>query len=192
MLDEVLVILGIALNAIGTLLYDIETIKGEIKPNKVTWFLFSIAPLIAFFAEIQQGVGVQSLTTLSVAIFPLTTFFASFLNKKAYWKIQPFDLTCGALSIVGLILWQITKVGNVAIAFSILADGLAALPTVVKAYKYPETEAALPWLGAVASGILTLVTIKHWNFQTFGFPLYYTIAMFSVYFFAQTRIGKRG
>jgi len=53
-----------------------------------------------------------------------------------------FDLICGILSLVGLVLWMITKVGNVAIFFSIVADGLAAVPTLVKAYKYPDTEIA--------------------------------------------------
>lgn len=190
MLDQLLVIIGILCNAVGTYIYLLATLRGEIKPNKVTFLLWSLAPAVAFAAQITQGVGVQSLMTLSVALFPLSIFVAAFLNKKAFWKIQPFDLMCGSLSLLGLVLWSVTKVGNIAILFSIFADGLAALPTIIKAFRHPETEAALPWLGSVASGILTLITIKTWNFETFGFPLYYTIAMFSIFFFAQTKIGK--
>lgn len=190
-MDQFLILFGIALNAIGTIMYDIAAIKGQIKPNKVTWFLFTLAPTLAFFAQLQQGVGAQSWMTLSVAIFPFSTFVASFLNKKAYWKIKKFDIFCGLLSLTGLVLWYITKVGNIAIVFSILADGLAAFPTIIKAYHHPETEFTYGWLGAIASGVLTLVTIKEWNFQTYGFPLYYTISMGSIFFFSWTKIGKR-
>ena len=99
-------------------------------------------------------------------------------------------MICGVLSVIGITLWYATKIGNLAIAFNILADGLATLPTIVKSYKYPETERAWPWLFAVASGMLTLVTVRQWNFGTVGFSLYYSIAMFFVFFFIQTKIGK--
>ena len=191
MTDQILIITGILFNTVGTLMYVGATIKGEIKPNKISFLLWSLAPAVAFFAQIQQRVGVQSWTTLSIAILPFLIFVSSFLNKKAYWKIQLFDLSCGALSLVGLVLWYLTKVGNIAITFSILADGLAALPTIIKAYYYPETESAFPWLACSISGVLTLVTIHQWNFQTYGFPLYYSVAMGSIFFFAWTKIGKR-
>jgi hypothetical protein len=57
MLDEKFVILGIIVGFIGSLSYLIDTIKGKTKPNRVTWFLWALAPLIAFTAEIKQGVG---------------------------------------------------------------------------------------------------------------------------------------
>ncbi len=191
MLDQFLVLLGIACNCFGTGAYLIQTLKGEIQPNKVSFLLWALSPAVAFFAQVDQGVGVQSWMTLSVTLLPLSIFIGAFFNKKAYWKVQPFDLTCGILSLVGLVLWYVTKVGNIAIALSIVADGLASLPTLIKAYKYPETEATWPWLGSVASGVLTLVTVKTWSFQTYGFSLYYTLMLFAIYFCAQTKIGKK-
>jgi hypothetical protein len=55
MLDSHFVILGAILNVIGGLSYLIDTIKGKAKPNRVTWFLWALAPLIAFTAELKQG-----------------------------------------------------------------------------------------------------------------------------------------
>jgi len=147
MLNENFVIVGAIIGAIGSLSYLIDTIKGKVMPNKVSFLLWALAPLIAFTAEIQKGVGIQSLMTFSVGFLPLTIFIASFFNKKSKWKLSRFDLICGAFSIVGLILWLITKEGNVAITFSIMADGLAALPTVIKSYFFPETENGWVYLG---------------------------------------------
>lgn len=191
MFGPIILLIGFIINFIGTSSYLIDTLKGKIKPNRVTFFIWPLAAFIAFLAQVQQKVGYQALFTFSVFLLPFSVFVASFFNKKAYWKLTTFDLGCGALSIVGLILWQITKVGNVAIAFSILADGLATLPTIVKAYRYPETESAWPWATASINGLLVILTIKNWNFATYGFPIYYFIAMTSLWFFAQTKIGKR-
>ncbi|MFH1536115.1 MAG: hypothetical protein ABIC96_03555, partial [Patescibacteria group bacterium] len=134
MLNENFVILGAVIAGLGSIKYLIETIQGRVKPNRVTFFLWALAPLIAFSAEIKQGVGIQSLMTFWVGFSPLVIFIASFLNKKSEWKLGTFDYLCGSLSLIGLLLWLMTGVGNVAIIFAIVADGLAALPTIRKTY----------------------------------------------------------
>ncbi len=96
---------------------------------------------------------------------------ASLVNKKAYWEITKFDLVCGGLSILALILWGITRTGNIAIALSIMADGLAAVPTVIKAYRRPDTENSSFIFGAISAAI-TLLTIQNWTFAQYGFPIY--------------------
>lgn len=187
MLNENFVIFGFILQALGSLKYIIETIQGRVKPNKVTFFLWALAPLIAFTAEIKQGVGIQSLLTFSVGFFPLLIFIASFVNKKAQWKIGAFDLICGFLSLIGLLLWYVTRIGNIAIIFAIFADGLAALPTIVKTYRYPESENGWLYLTGFMSALLTLLTIKTWNFPNYGFPLYILIVDLIIFLFAGRR-----
>lgn len=104
MLPEWFIYIGVIISFLGSLSYLISTLKGKTKPNKVTWFIWALAPLIAFFATIEQGVGIQSLLTFMVGFNPLLVFIASFINKKAYWKISKIDLACGSLAIVGVIL----------------------------------------------------------------------------------------
>lgn len=191
MLDEKFVIIGAVLSLIGGLSYLLDTVKGKTKPNKVSWFMWALAPMIAFAAEVKQGVGLQSLMTFMVGFNPLLIFLASFVNKKASWKITRLDLTCGALSLVGLGLWQITKIGNIAIFFTILADGLAAIPTVVKSYYAPETENYLIFLLSGISGLITLLTIDVWNFQHWGFPLYILFICSLFFVLIKFNIGKR-
>ncbi len=175
MINENWVIAGALLNAIGTVSYLIPTLKGKVKPNKVTWFLWAVAPLIAFAAQISQGVGLSALMTFMVGFGPLLIFSASFLNKKAFWRLTSFDLACGALSVIGLALWLVIRIGNIAILFSILADGLAALPTVRKAWLAPETEDYRIFLFSAISALITLLAIRSWAFAYSGFPLYLLI-----------------
>jgi hypothetical protein len=191
MLNKNFVIIGTVIGAVGSIAYLVDTVKGKVKPNRVSFLLWSIAPFIAFAAQIKQGVGLESLMTFSTGFLPMMTFIASFVNKKAEWKVTRFDLICGFLSILGLVLWLVTKVGNIAIFFSILADALAAVPTVVKSFKYPDTELAWPWIATVFGVVLTLLTIKDWSFANSGFIVYILIVDSLIYALVQFRIGER-
>jgi len=171
MLNENYMFVAVVISIIGNLSYIAGTLQGKIKPNRVSFFLWSFIALIAFAAEIKEGVGIQSLTTLMVGLGPLSIFIASFVNKKSYWKITRFDIICGVLSLTGLLLWLITKVGNTAILFALIADALAAVPTIVKVYNYPDTERPFPWLTSVIVGLITLLTITDWSFAYYAFPL---------------------
>ena len=147
--------------------------------------------MIAFFAQINQGVGLEALMTFSTGFLPFTVFIASFVNKRSEWKLTWFDVMCGVLSLVGLAFWMITKVGNVAIFFSIVADGFAAVPTMVKAFKYPDTEMAWPWIATVFGIILTLLTLSTFTFANCGFILYILINNTLIFSLVQFRLGEK-
>ncbi len=172
MINENFVILGALISIVGTLSYLKDTIKGKIKPNRATWFLVSLPPLLAVSGEISEGVGIRSLTTFMAGFMPLLIFLASFINKKSVWKLTKFDYACGYLSLIGLVLWRVTGSGNYAIIFALIADGLATLPTVIKSYKFPETENYHAFLGGLISAGIALLTINSWYFANFAFPVY--------------------
>lgn len=190
MLHPNFVIVGALLNLAGSLSYFIDTIKGKVKPDRVTWLLWSVIPFIAFTAQIKQGVGLQSLMTFMTGFTPFIIFLASFLNKKSYWRLGRLDIICGTLSVIGILLWYITKTGNTAIAFSILADGLAAIPTIMKSYHAPETEDYKVYLLGASSAAITLMTIKDWSFAYWGWPVYIFIVTLLLTVLIRFKIGK--
>lgn len=190
MINEKFVIVGSILGLVGGLSYLIDVLKGKAQPNRVTWFLWATAPLLAFAAEIHKGVGLQSLMTFSAGLNPLLVFIASFFNKKAYWKLKKSDYVFGSLALTGLILWKITGEGNLAIAFSILADGMAAIPTVIKSWKYPDTESSLIYGLSSVNALITLLTVKNWNFETYGFPVYFLSICATLFILIKFNLGR--
>lgn len=172
MINEKFVLIAAVFNIVGSSSYVISTLRGKAKPNRVTWALWALAPLIAFSAQIDEGVGIRSLMTFMVGFGPLLVFVASFVNRKAYWKITKLDVACGIVSILALVLWKITGTGIIAIVFSIAADLMAGVPTIIKSYKEPETEHPTVFLLGGISAIITLLTIEHWTFASYGFALY--------------------
>ncbi len=190
MINPNFVFVGVIINIVGISSYFIDTLKGKIQPNKVSWFLWMLAPMIAFFAEVKQGVGIESLATFVVGFMPLLVIAASFTNRKAYWKIRVFDLLCGALSVTGLILWMITKAGDIAIAFSIIADGLASVPTIVKSYSHPESESDAAFSVQIINSGIALLVIRTWDFAHWGFPAYLLINGIILVALIRFKIGK--
>ncbi len=172
MLDVHWVILGAALSMAGGAAYVRDTLRGTTHPNRVTWLLWAAAPLLAFAVEVDEGVGLRSLMTFVVGFGPVLVLAASFVNRQAVWRITRLDWVCGALSVAGTALWLGTRVGVVAIAASIAADALAAVPTLVKSWRAPHTETVSVYVGSLANAVITLLTVTRWTAAESAFPLY--------------------
>jgi hypothetical protein len=153
--------------------------------------MWALAPLIAFAAELHEGVGIQSLTTLMAGVCPLLVLIASFVNRQAVWQLTKFDFLCGVLSLLGLTLWLLTRHGDIAIIFSVAADALAAVPTIRKSYTHPESEGWINYLAAAFASIVTLLTIRHWTFANYGFPLYLMSVCLLITSLVRFKIGAR-
>jgi hypothetical protein len=190
MIDERFVVLGAIISFVGVCSYLTDTIKGKIQPNKVTWLLCGLVPFIAFTAEVKQGVGLSALPVFMSGFNPFLVFLASFINKKARWNIGRLDVVCGILSVTGALLWYVTQVGNIAIVFSIFADGLALLPTLVKSYRNPETENYKAFFFAAISNVITLLAIRAWTFAYAGFPVYLLLGNFILFVMIRFKLGK--
>jgi hypothetical protein len=191
MISDKFVIIGFILNLWGCAVYARDTIKGRTKPNRITWFMWTLAPTIAFVAEINKGVGLISIMTLSIGLGPLIVLLASFSSKKSYWKLRQTDYLCGLLSLLGLALWIIYRDANIAIVFSIAADIFAALPTLVKSYVHPETESVEAYWPTILNAGITLLAIDTWTVANYGFPVYTFIINIIFVIFIQFKPGLK-
>ena len=169
---QYLVLLGAGINLAGNFFYIKETVQGRTQPNRVTWLIWSIAPLIATFAAISAGVSWAVVPVFMAGFVPLLIFIASFVNPKAYWKLQTIDYACGALSILALILWGLSKEPLVAIFFAIASDGLAAVPTIIKSWKHPESETIIAYTTGTLNALTSFFAIKMWSVSELAFPIY--------------------
>ena len=128
--------------------------------------------MIAFFGALDEGVGKQALLSFIVGVNPAMIFIASFVNKKAYWKLGRFDYACGLVALLAVLVWFVSGSGMLAIVFAILADFIAALPTFRKAIFYPSSESYVVFLFGIVNAALVILTIGNWDFATYAFPVY--------------------
>jgi hypothetical protein len=158
--------------------------KGGAKPNRVSWLMWAIAPLIATAAAISNGVGWAVLPVFMSGFSPFLIFTASFFSKKARWTLTSFDYVCGVLSGLALVLWYVTNDPNVAIAFAIASDGLASIPTLIKAWNHPETESAWPFIVGVFNASTSFLAFTIWTFSASAFPAYLIVINILLFFSA--------
>lgn len=172
MIPESFAIVGAATASLGGFYYLYETIRGKAKPNRVSWLLWGLFPMIIFAAQKVQGVQGVSWLTFAAGFTPLLIVAASFFNKNAYWKTEPRDYALMAAAIAGILAWLITDGPNLAILFVLLADLCAGIPTLIKAFKYPETESWTAYaISAIGFGI-GILAIQTFDFQNSAFAIY--------------------
>ncbi|PIQ77001.1 hypothetical protein COV82_06765 [Candidatus Peregrinibacteria bacterium CG11_big_fil_rev_8_21_14_0_20_46_8] len=166
-------ILGSIIFCIGTAFYVKHTvIDARTKPNRVTWLMWSVAPMIAAAAAFSDGVRWAALPVFIAGFAPLLVFFASFVNPKSYWKLERFDYVCGGLSVLSLLLWALTREPVVAVFFALLSDALASVPTIAKSWKYPETETGLMYIAGGINAGTSFFALQTFTFTELAFPAY--------------------
>ncbi len=72
-----------------------------------------------------------------------------------------------------------------AILLVVIADGFAAIPTIRKAWRYPETETGITYPTSFVSVLLILPSTVLWNIENSAFQIYLliidVILLFAVY-----------
>ena len=79
---QYLVFIGVAVQLIGIASYIKETLYGSTKPNKVTWLMWAVAPLIATAAALSDGVSLAVLPVFMAGVGAPALFLVPFLSKK--------------------------------------------------------------------------------------------------------------
>jgi len=173
---QYIVIIWAIANLTWVFFYIKNTLKWETKPNRVTWLMRSIAPLIASSAAFSEWIRRAALPVFMSWFAPLLVFVSSFFNKKSYRKLWKFDYICWAFSLLALILRYITKNPMIAIIFAIASDWAAALPTIIKSRKHPKSESVIAYMTWFFNASTSFFAIKSLWFLEIAFPIYLCIA----------------
>jgi YVTN family beta-propeller protein len=171
-LNDQFIVLGALVNFLAGVGYVIATVRGQARPNRVSWGLWSVTSWSALLGQLDEGVGMPALLTFTVALIPSLIFLASFVGG-AYWRFSKLDVVCGVLAVLTLVAWKLTASGIVAIVLSILVDALAGIPTVVKAFREPESESHVAYTAGMFSAACTLLTLQEFTIATSAFAIYF-------------------
>jgi len=169
---QYLVFVAVGLFLISTYVYVKSMLKGRVKPNRVSWLMWAVPPMIGFAAAVSTGAGLAGVPVFMAGFCPLLIFVASFAVREAHWKLVKLDYACGVMSVLALALWVATSDPDMAVLFAILSDALASVPTLTKAWQFPETESPWPYLTGVFGGLTSFLAITTWTLSQYAFPAY--------------------
>lgn len=156
-------------------------LHGEVRPNIVSWVLWTLIQVIIIAAQIAAGISWAILIPLMMT-FNTILVLTLCLRGYGYAKYGWIDAICFAFVILAVVLWRTTNDPVVALACSIAADFLAGVPTYIKVYKLPYSESFAAWAILIMANILALVSIPVWSFGNSIFSFYIVIVLVDTFF----------
>lgn len=163
-MKEVFVLIASLLAVVGNLPYLRDVVKGRAKPHPYTWLVWSIVSLTVFFGQITKGAGIGAIPTGVSEFFTVLIFFFSI--KYGFKNIQKKDTYFLIIALLGLIPWAVTKDPTVSVVIMVSIDLIAFTPTLIKTWKFPETETPLLYSMNVFRHILILFSLGAYNLAT--------------------------
>lgn len=166
----VAIIAGLFLAAAQTI-YITQVIKKRITPSLLTWLGWSILVGVSLYAQLMEyGWNWALIGHLTSFLGCSAIFVASLLSGhysivKKDWIFLYSGFACIVLYAVFTDPWSTT-------IFSVTADAVLGMPTILKAVKNPKTEKTIGW--NIALGCWTLTVLTCWNKSAlfFIFPVY--------------------
>jgi hypothetical protein len=190
-IDPRFVFLGVAISLSGSYFYLRDTWRGVTAPNRVTWLLWGVEPLLAFAVEREQHIGLASVMTFVFGLVPLVIFAVSFHDRRSVWQIGRFDVACGVISVVGLGLWLASNEPTVGLLSFIAADAVAALPTLRKSFVEPTSESAWQFFASSIFAGITLLTLRHFTTAGALFPVSVIVQSTTIGILVTSELGPR-
>jgi hypothetical protein len=182
MLPENIIYLAIPVTLIAYFYYSKNTLSGQTRPNLVSWFFWMLIPFIGVYFQLKAGANLSVIPLAIDGVSSLLVIVVALWNKNSYWEITTPDIICGALATLAIVFYLLTHNLGISIIFAIAGDTFASVPTLIKSWKFPETETAVAYLATVFSNILGLLVIKNWIFTIYSFGLYLAIINLAIVF----------
>jgi hypothetical protein len=137
--------------------YIVSILRGHTKPERMTYFIWFIVDALA----ISSYIAVGARTTIWVGSVYVVTGLLIFLLSLKYGMggFSKLDLVCLAIAAVGIVIWVTADSALLALCFSTCAGTIGYLPTIKKAYFYPETENTLSWVICSFSSTLNIFAL---------------------------------
>ncbi len=157
------------------IVYIVSIFKGESKPNRATWWIWSFMGLIIgvsyFFSGAENTIWVplvEFLGPLSIAILSIK-YGEGGLDDRT-------DLICIAGAVVSIVLWIIFDSPLIALITNLVVDSFALIPTIKKSFLRPEGEDFWAWFGTGVADSLNLFAAEKPSFAILLYPVYMLVS----------------
>lgn len=175
---EVFAILSGIVVLIGGPPYLMDILKGKTRPQRTTWFIWSVQGLIAFGSQVGLGAHWSLVFAGLNAAGNLTVFLLSLKFGVGGWK--RIDMAALVIACVGLIISIAARAPFIALLGVILADFAGVVPTVRKTFLMPKSETSITWLALGTSSLLAIGSVGAWRFSLLLYPAYMAFVNYAV------------
>jgi hypothetical protein len=166
--------LSIGVSMAGLVPYVKQIIWGNVRPERATWFIWTIIMLMSLLGFDAAGGGDGWWFILGDFLVTFVIFIFSLFRGVGGWS--KLDIICLIVATFGLILWQVSNQPLLVLIGVIVADVMGVIPTLKKALEQPESESASTFLFTTVAAAMGFVAVGNWNWTLLSYPLYLFLA----------------
>lgn len=180
-MSNMLAIFGYISAALSILLivpYIRDILLLKIKPERASWFIWTVLGFIAFFSQLAKGATDSLWLTAGQTLAVLIVFLFSI--KYGVGGLSNGDIKALIAAGVGLIIWYFTKEAAWALLIVIAIDSVGTYLTAIKSYTDPESETLSTWFISGTSGIFGMLAVGVFSPILLVYPLYLVVANYLI------------
>src|SRR5437879_787263 len=134
-------IIGSLLSIAGYMFYFWTIIRGDTRPLRITWGVWTLAGILGLWASYDSGAGIGLLVTATFVVLTAVTFLLSLLPHYGKPGGRPIDLWVGLVASIALVIWRMIHFSPViAATIAVVADFSVLWLTLRESWRQPETE----------------------------------------------------
>ena len=160
--------LSVALAILAAIIYIAQTLRGEVRPHPLSWFLFGILSLTGYLVQRDEGARQGSWTLMAMTVICFLFVAASVARGERSFSRREwaFLVAGGAVFVVYLF----TRESNVAAALTTLVDALGYGPTFVRGWSQPKKDSVASFALNGIKFVPSLMAMDPISFATSFYP----------------------
>ena len=154
--------------------YIVDTLKGKTKPERATWFIWSVLGVIAFIAQMQLGATWSLLLTGLDTAGCVLAFMLSLRYGVGGWTM--LDKIALGIAAAGVAVSMLVHAPIVALLGVIAADASGSFLTIRKAFLMPDSETTISWLLVSVGALCSILLVRSQDVSLMLYPAYLLVA----------------
>lgn len=167
-MKEVLAVASLMFSLGANIPYVLETIKGKVKPERVSWLLWTLLGGTYFVSAVFSDGAVWF--TFGELVGPVLILLLSI--KYGVGGKSRLDKYSLVVALVAFCLLFVLDGVLTSLFLALLIDGVGAVLTIRKLLIDPASESRNFWLLAGMASVLAILSLRTYDIETLLFPLY--------------------
>jgi hypothetical protein len=165
---DALGLFSVALAVLAAIIYIAQTLRGEVRPHPLSWFLFGVLSLTGYWVQRDQGARQGSWTLLAMTIICFLFVAASVARGERSFSRREWAFVAAAGGVFAL--YMVSRDANVAAALTTAIDALGYGPTFVRGWAQPKKDSVTSFALNAAKFVPSLMAMDPISFATSFYP----------------------
>ena len=162
-------ILGGIVYNIGYIPYVLQILKGKTRPNLLSWVGWFFLLVIGSSAQLAGGATWSVALHIAAAIGCGITTLVAF--RYGYATFTILEKLCFLLAALAIGVWVVTDEPLYGLILAVAADSILFVPTMVKTWRNPQSEALWGWLLFATGSLIAVGGATVYNLNNLLYPI---------------------